>query len=65
MTTYNSIVHHRGGIHGEHASHKRSHMDNKIDDGFRIHGKEKVVETFPTVCRTFSSPKYFGSIPDF
>jgi hypothetical protein len=41
MTTYNSIVQHGGGIHGEHASHKRNHMDNKIDDGFRIHGREE------------------------
>ncbi len=40
MTTHNSIVHHGGGIHGKHASHKKSHMDNKIDDGSRIHGKE-------------------------
>jgi hypothetical protein len=23
------------------ASHKRNHMDNKIDDGFRIHGGEE------------------------
>jgi hypothetical protein len=37
MTTYNSIVHHKGGIHSEHASHKRNHMD----DGFRIHGGEE------------------------
>ncbi len=43
MTTYNSIVHHGGRIHGEHASHKRSHMDNKIDDGFRIHGEKKMM----------------------
>jgi hypothetical protein len=35
MKTYNSIVHHGGGIHGKYTSHKRSHMDNKIDDGFR------------------------------
>jgi hypothetical protein len=41
MTTYNSIVHHGDGIHGEHASHKRIHMDNKIDDGFRILGGEE------------------------
>jgi hypothetical protein len=41
MTTYNSIVHHGGEIHGEHTSHKRSHMDNKIYDGFRIHGGEE------------------------
>jgi len=27
--------------HGEHASHQRSHMDNKIDDGFKIHGGEE------------------------
>jgi hypothetical protein len=39
--SWSSIIHHRGGIHGEHASHKISHMDNKIDDGFRIHGGEK------------------------
>jgi hypothetical protein len=38
MRTYNSIIRHRGEIHGKHASHKRSHMDNKIDDGFKIHG---------------------------
>jgi hypothetical protein len=30
-----------GGIYGKHASHKRSHMDNKIDDGSRIHGGEE------------------------
>jgi hypothetical protein len=41
MTTYNSIVHHGGGVHGEHASHKRSHVDNQIDDGFTMHGKEE------------------------
>jgi hypothetical protein len=41
MITYHSIVHHKGGIHGEHASHERSHMDDKIDDGFRIHGGEE------------------------
>ncbi len=41
MTTYNSIIHHGGGIHGEHASQKKSHMDNKIDDGFRVHGGEE------------------------
>jgi hypothetical protein len=38
MRTYNNIIHHEGGIHGKHASHKRSHMYNKIDDGFKIHG---------------------------
>jgi hypothetical protein len=41
MTTYNNIVHHGGGIHGEHASHKKRHMDNKIDNGFMIHGGEE------------------------
>jgi len=41
MTTYNSIVHHGGEIHGKHAIHKRSHMDHKIDDGFRIHGGQE------------------------
>ncbi len=41
MTTYNSIVHHGGGVHGEHASHKKNHMDNKINDGFKIHGGEE------------------------
>jgi len=41
MTTYNSIIYHEGRIYGEHASHKRSHMDNKIDDGFKIHGGEE------------------------
>jgi hypothetical protein len=35
------IVHHGSGIHGKHASHKKSHMDNKIDDGFMIHGGEE------------------------
>jgi hypothetical protein len=25
----------------EHTSHKKNHMDNKIDDGFKIHGGEK------------------------
>jgi len=38
MRTYNSIIRHGSEIHGKHASHKRSHMDNKIDDGFKIHG---------------------------
>jgi hypothetical protein len=41
MTTYNSIIQHRGGIHGEHASYKKNHMDNKINDGFRRHGREE------------------------
>jgi hypothetical protein len=41
MTIYNSIVHHEGEIHGKHAGHKRSYMDDKIDDGFRIDGAEE------------------------
>jgi hypothetical protein len=36
-----SIVHHEGGIHGEHPSHKKTHMDNQIDDGFTMHGREE------------------------
>jgi hypothetical protein len=38
MTTYNNIVHHGGIVHDKYASHKINHMDNKIDDGFKIHG---------------------------
>jgi hypothetical protein len=34
----------------------RNAIQNKVID---------LVETFPTVCRTFSAAKYFGSILDF
>jgi hypothetical protein len=36
-----SIVHHGGGVHGKHTSHKKSHMNDKIDVGFRIREGEE------------------------
>jgi hypothetical protein len=53
-------------IFGTPATFEASYLSEQISDRLAVSSKVVgLVETFLTVCRTFSAAKYFGSILDF